>query len=391
MNLDAWRNELADIMPHIIELRRSLHRCPELSGCEEATSRRMVEEMKALGYSIRLYKGSYAVMAEMRNGDGPCVGIRADMDALPIVEKSDLPFRSVRDGVMHACGHDVHMSLAVGSATWFAAHRDRWHGTLKYFFEPSEETIGGGKQMVEEGCLENPKVDVVIGQHVNPRYAPGTFFAKPGYVSGASDELELTVRGCRSHGAYPEGGVDAIVIAAQIITAVQTLVSRTISPFQSAVITIGTIEGGTANNIISGEVRMTGTIRTLNEKTRSLLHSELHRTCEGIAAAMGGSCEVTITPSYGAVYNDDAAYAVIEDAAAEIVGREKIVVREAPSLGVDSFCYYVQDTPGVYYDIGSGISTALHTDTFLVDESCMLPGVAMQIASALGLGLAKEA
>jgi len=277
------------------------------------------------------------------------------------------------------------MALALGSAAWLAGHRDRWRGTVKYLFEPEEETVGGGQMMVAQGCMENPHVDVVIGQHMNPRYDAGTFFAKPGFVSGASDELRLTVQGRSCHGAYPESGVDAIVIAGQVVSALQTLVSRTLSPFDAAVITIGTIEGGEANNIVCGQVRMRGTMRTLSDKTRQLLKAALCRTAQGVAEAMGGSCQVEILPGYGAVYNHDEYYARVENAAAEVLGPARIVRREAPSLGVESFCFFLRDTPGVYYDLGSGKGTALHTDTFLVDEHCLMPGVAIQCASVLTL------
>ena len=199
------------------------------------------------------------------------------------------------------------------------------------------------------------------------------------------DEVEITVRGKSCHGAYPESGVDAIVIAAQVVTALQTMVSRTISPLDSAVLTLGTVQGGKACNIICGEVRMTGTLRTLSDKTRVMLKERIAQLASGVAQGMGGDAEVVITPGYGAVYNDDALYARMEPLAAELLGEDKIVRREMPSLGVESFGYFQKDTPGVYYDLGSGVGTALHTSTFRVDEDCLLPGVAMQCATVLEL------
>lgn len=380
-----WTEALREVMPRVIELRRALHRHPEVAGEEQWTRETIVAELRSLGIAVSLFDGCCGVMGVLRNGPGRCVGIRADMDALPVTEQTGLPFASAFPGVMHACGHDAHMALALGSAMWLSAHRDQWRGTVKWFFEPEEETRGGGQIMVAQGCLENPRVDIVIGQHMNPRYDAGVFFAKPGFVSGSSDEVALTVRGASCHGAYPESGVDAIVIAGQVVTALQSLVSRTISPFDPAVLTIGTIEGGQANNIVCGEVRMRGTLRTLSPQTRTFLKRRLTETAQGIAAAMGGSAEVEIKPGYGAVYNDDAAYAVIEREAEHVLGTEKIVRREAPSLGVESFCFFLKDTPGVYYDIGSGKGTALHTGAFRVDEDCLLPGVAMQCASVLAL------
>ena len=381
-----WEKELAEIVPHIIEVRHDLHRHPELSGQEVRTKQRVIEELTALGnIEIHEFDGSNAVMGVLKNGEGRCIAIRADMDALPVKEETGLPFASENDGVMHACGHDVHVAFALGSASWFSRNLDKWQGTIKWLFEPQEETIGGGKLMTEQGCMKNPTVDCVIGQHVNPSYETGMFFCKSGFVSGSSDEVVLTVRGTNCHGAYPERGVDAILISAQIITALQSLVSRTISPFDPAVLTIGTIKGGTANNIVCGEVHMRGTMRTLSDATRQKLKREIHSVVEGVAQSMGGSAEVQLNPGYGAVYNHDGYYAKIEDCAREILGEDKIVIRSAPSLGVESFCYFVSETPGVYYDIGTGVSTALHTSTFLVDENVFVPGIAMQCASVLAL------
>ena len=385
MDISQWEKELQAILPRVTEIRRELHRHPELSGEEKNTQALILSDLQRLGVETHTFKDCYGVMGVLKNGEGRCVAIRADMDALPITEETGLAFASDQPGVMHACGHDAHMALALGSAAWFAANREKWRGTVKWFFEPAEETFGGAQWMVQQGCMENPAVDVVIGQHMNPRYKAGVFFCKPGYVSGASDAISLRVTGKSCHGAYPESGTDAIVIAAQIVTALQTLVSRTLSPFDPAVLTIGRINGGTARNIVCGEVELEGTLRTLSPQTREKMKERIAAVSRQIASAMGGACEVDIQPGYGAVYNDDHAYSVIARCAEEIIGSENMVMREAPSLGVESFCYFVEHTPGVYYDIGSGIGTALHTPTFLVDETTLLPGVAMQCASVLAL------
>lgn len=385
MSLTYWQEQLKDVMPRVMEMRRWMHQHPELSGREVETQQLLIRELTDMGMEVHTFQDCYGVMGILRNGEGRCVAIRADMDALPVQEPADMPFASRTEGVMHACGHDAHMALALGSAIWLSKNKDKWQGTIKWLFEPAEETFGGGRLMVEQGCLDNPKVDCVIGQHMNPRYEAGTFFAKPGYVSGSSDELRMKITGKTCHGAYPEAGVDAIVIAGQVVSALQSLVSRTISPFDPAVITIGTIQGGTANNIVCGEVNMVGTMRTLSAETRAALKDRIVSVVQGVARAMGGDAEVAINPGYGAVYNHDGYYARIEALAAELVGQEKIVRREAPSLGVESFCYFLKDTPGVYYDLGSGVGTALHTSTFCVDECCLLPGVALQCASVLDL------
>lgn len=386
MNLKAWEQELAAVMPFVLEARRDLHRHPEVGGEEQWTRAYLEKALQGMGIPTQRFEGTCGVMAQVEGmRPGPCLGIRADIDGLPVEEETGLPFASEIPGRMHACGHDAHMALALGTAMYLSTHRERWAGTVKIFFEAEEETRGGAKFMVEQGCLEHPRVDWVIGQHMNPRYPAGTFFAKAGFVSGASDEVCLRILGHSCHGAYPESGTDAIVIGAQVITALQTLVSRNISPLDSAVLTLGTVRGGKASNIICGDVQYTGTLRTLSEKTRDMLKKRIPQLAAGIAQGMGGNAEVRIQPGYGAVYNDDALYAKIEALARDTLGADAVVRREAPSLGVESFGYFQKDTPGVYYDLGSGVGTALHTGTFVVDEACLLPGVALQCATALML------
>ncbi|MBR5429644.1 MAG: amidohydrolase, partial [Firmicutes bacterium] len=250
---------------------------------------------------------------------------------------------------------------------------------------PQEETTGGGALMVAQGCMKNPDVSCIIGQHVTPLYPAGTFYCKTGYVSGSSTDVRLTVRGKACHGAYPERGTDAIVIAAQVISALQSWSSRNRSPFEPAVFTLGTIEGGTANNIVCGEVRMAGTLRTLSNEIRKEAKERLAAIAEGVAAGMGGEAEMRFIPSYGPVYNNDRYYALVEQRALGLLGPERMVRRAAPSLGVESFCFFVQETPGVYYDIGSGVSTGLHTSTFLVDEAMLLPALALQCEAVLAV------
>jgi len=287
--------------------------------------------------------------------------------------------------VMHACGHDVHLALALGSAAWFSAHRDSWRGTVKWLFESEEETVGGGQRMVAQGCMRNPPVDAVLGQHMNPNYPTGTFYARPGFTSGSSDELRLTVTGSACHGAYPQRGVDAIVVTAQVVGALQTLISRSISPFEPAVLTFGVIQGGTAENIVCGEVTLRGTLRTLTPETETFLLERIRRTAEGVAAAMGARAALEVFPSYRPVYNEPALYETVAAQAERILGRERMVLQPAPSLGVESFSYFLKETPGVYYDLGCGVGTALHTPTFHVDEAVIPLGIEMQVASALAI------
>lgn len=386
MNMADWEKELSDIMPFVLEERRRLHQHPEVGGQEQWTRAELIRVLEDMGLTVTTFEDTCCLMTSIQGAaPGKCLAIRADIDGLPMAEETGLPFASGCPGCMHACGHDAHMALALGTAKYLSRHREAFAGTVKFFFEAEEETRGGAKLMVEQGCLEHPRVDWVIGQHMNPRYPAGTFFARPGFVSGASDELRLTVTGRSCHGAYPESGVDAIVLAAQVVTALQSLVSRGISPLDSAVLTLGTIQGGTANNIICGEVHLTGTLRTLSQRTRAQMKQRIPQLAQAVAQGMGGDAQVEILPGYGAVYNDDALYARLEPLARELLGEGRVVRREAPSLGVESFGFFQRETPGVYYDLGCGVGTALHTGTFTVDEACLLPGVALQCAAALTL------
>ena len=377
----SMRDDVRGLVPWVTECRREIHRHPEVSGEERETSARIRRELEALDIGVRTFGGCHSLMGVLGNGDGPCVAVRAELDALPIREETGLPFASENPGVMHACGHDVHMALALGSARWFAENRDRWRGTVKFFFESEEETVGGGQRMTAQGCMENPHVDCIVGQHVNPNHPVNSFYARSGAVSGASDELTLTVRGASCHGAYPEKGTDAIVIAAQIVSALQTLVSRTVSPFDPVALTFGTVRGGTAGNIVCGEVVLTGTLRTIRPETRAALNAKLRQVSEGIAAAMGGSAVMDIRRSYGEVVNDPVRYALVEELARALVGDGLMVPQAAPSLGVESFSFFLEHTPGVYYDLGCGVGTGLHTPTFRVDEAVLETGLALQVAA----------
>ena len=385
MDMQAWQTSLSPFMDHILAFRHALHMEPEVSGQEFEAKQRIIRELTQLGLEIKEIDGCCSVMGTLRNGEGPCVAIRADMDALPIREDTGLPFASRHDGVMHACGHDVHMALALGSAIWLSTHREQWRGTVKWLFESEEETVGGGQRMVAQGCMRDPEVRCIIGQHMNPQYPTGTFYSRCGCVSGYSDELHMVVRGKQCHGAYPQRGTDAIVIAAQIVTALQTLVSRTLSPFDPAVVTIGSIHGGSACNVVCGEVQLTGTMRSLTPETREHLRRHVCDTARGIARSMGGEADVQILDGYTAVNNDPRFYPVVEEIARELVGADRIAEQPAPSLGVESFCFFLKDTPGVYYDLGCGVGSGIHTPTFRVDEAIIPIGIALQCESVMAI------
>ena len=384
MSYGELKRRADEITPWITDARRELHMHPELGGQEANTQRFILDKMTELGIKAITYPGQTAVVGLIQGTfPGKTVALRADMDALPVQEVTGLPFASRIPGRMHACGHDAHMAIALGAARLLMENRARLHGQVKLLFEPAEETTGGARDMVAAGCMENPHVDAVLGLHMIPDQPAGVVYTKPGCVSGASDDIFLTVHGRGCHGAYPERGVDAVVIAAQIIMALQTLVSRNVSPLDSAVVSLGRIAGGAVKNVICDRVEIEGTLRTLKPETRAMLREKILSLPGSIAAAMGGSADVVLKDGYGAVYNDESLHEQFLTVAEGMVGKKNIVHRAYPSLGVESFSFFVANTPGMYYDLGCGVGSALHTGDFCVDESCLPAGASLQAAMVL--------
>ncbi len=385
-DLLAFTREADALADWVIAQRRQLHSIAELSGQEHATQGFLLETLAHMGIATRTIPGHCAVIG-LLTGDlpGPTVALRADMDALPIQEPADCPFASRQSGVMHACGHDAHMAIALGVAKLLSARKNRLQGCVKFLFEPAEETEGGTRHMMAAGCMEQPRVDAVLGLHMRPGMPVGQLTTRAGALSGSSDDVRITVRGHAGHGAYPEGGQDALVAAAHLVTALQTLVSRNVSPLDSAVLTLGTIEGGTASNVICEEVRLHGTLRTLRADTRALLHRRLEQVVAQTCAALDCTGSLHIEAGYPALINDSALTPIALGVMRGILGEDAVIIREQPSMGVESFSYFTQTTPGVYYDLGCGPGTGLHTHTFRVDEACLPLGVGLQSAITCAL------
>ena len=370
--LDAWA----------IERRRALHRRPELSGQEHETRAFLLAELEALGIERLPCDAGCAVVGLIRGGRAPTVALRADMDALPIQEPADAPFRSERPGVMHACGHDAHMAILLGAARLLTARKERLPGSVKLLFEPAEETSGGAQEMIAAGCLARPTVEAVVGLHVSSALPTGHMSVRPGVAHGASDAVTLTLRGKAGHAAYPEQGTDAIAIAAQVIAALQILVSRETSPLDSAVLSLGIIEGGAAPNILCDRVTVRGTLRTLLPETRERLKRRIAEVTEGVARALGGEGEARLTEGYGPVINDgpltDRAMAVGH----AVLGADRVHAAERPSLGVESFGFFAQRTRGLFWNMGCGLGPPIHAREFTVDEACIPAAARMQAALA---------
>ena len=371
----------------IINMRRELHRIPENGFQEFKTQRVIMDALDEIGipyttqrtWVIALIEGAHA---------GETVAIRADMDALPLNEPEGCPFRSEHEGMMHACGHDAHVAMALGAAKVLNGLKDQIHGRIKFLLQPAEESEGGAEPMVKAGAMENPHVDRVYGLHVMPNLPVGKVETRVGTLNASTDTVKLTIHGKAGHGAYPEQGTDAIVCAAQVITALQTIVARTVSPLQSAVLTIGVIEGGTAQNIICDEVRMRGTLRTANAALRAEMKERIAAVCQGIAAGMGCIAEVDIIPGYAALVNNEAEANRVKRVAGRLFGEENVVEKTAPSMGGEDFSFFSDCAPGAFFHVGCVKpewmpAPPLHSKDFRIDEDCLTIGTLMHVALAL--------
>jgi amidohydrolase len=370
----------------MVEVRRELHRNPEL-GLEEFDTARLLErELTALGIGYERWDTAVVGLIQGEE-DGPTVALRADMDALPIQEKTGLPFASTRPGRMHACGHDAHTTILLGAGRWLMENRGILKGNVKLFFQPAEETVGGAATMVERGCLENPKVDYVFGLHVMPYLPVGRVETRKGALNGCSTTLDMTVRGKGGHAAYPEKGIDAILIAAHVVVGLNNLVARYVSPLDSAVLTVGTIMGGSTSNVIAEEVRMSATLRATTDPIRDALVERVKAVVEGVSAAYGGSGTVDVTYGYAALVNDDEAVDMVEEVSRGLLGDGSLVWKEKPSMGVEDFSFFQKDTPGAFYHLGcavpGGENASLHNPRFVLNEDCLAVGAAMHVGLVL--------
>ncbi len=371
-----------------VRLRQELHRWPELGNEEFQTSDRILSELEELGIETRRMLATGIVGSLNHKQGKKTVALRADMDALPVTETVNLPFASERRGIMHACGHDVHMAVLLGTAMVLRKIQDEINGNVKFIFQPAEETTGGALRMIKKGCLE-PKTDYVLGLHVKPDLPAGTIGVKYGKVHASSDMFRITVKGKHSHGAYPEMGIDSVAAAAQIVTGVQSIVSRNVSPLNSAVITVGSIRGGTAVNLIADSVVLEGTIRSLDHNCRELLKSRLKEMTLLTAKAYGARAEVKFQKGYPVLINDNLVVEMIKDAAICETAVEKVVELKDPTMGVEDFAYYLEKAPGAFFFLGSGFkgreNEGIHSGGFEVDEKCIPVGIQVEVMSVLRL------
>ncbi|HLI28909.1 MAG TPA: amidohydrolase [Chloroflexota bacterium] len=368
--------EVAAALPRLIALRRDLHQHPELAFQERRTARVIAERLRAAGLEVREGVAATGVVALLEGGrPGPTVAVRADMDALPLEEEGDRPYRSRTPGVMHACGHDGHVAVAVTLAEIFARHRAALPGRVKFIFQPAEETAGGAERMIAEGVLEAPHVDRVLGLHLWNYVPVGQVAVKEGPIFASVDELRITVRGRGGHGAIPHDAIDPVVVAAHLVTALQALVSREISPHEPVVLTIGAIHGGTAFNIIPERCELLGTLRTFDPQVRRYLLERVEGLARGLTAAFRAEATVHTRASCPAVVNDRELTELVRRAAAAELG-EAAVVDTRGTLGGDDMADYLALRPGCYFFVGArnearGLDRSHHNPGFDFDEAAL--------------------
>lgn len=387
---DKLIEQALNIKSWLSEIRRDFHRYPELGMAEYRTRDKIIAYLTEMGIPFEKDIANTAVVGLIKGAkEGKTVALRADMDALPITELNDVDYKSVYEGKMHACGHDAHTTILLGAAKMLNEQKDQIQGNIKLFFQPAEETVGGAKPMIEEGVMENPHVEAVFGLHVAPDIPTGEIAVKYGQMNASSDTILITIKGENAHGAYPHRGTDAIVSAAHVISALQTIVSRNVDPQEAAVISIGVIQGGTQKNIVAKEVRMTGTVRTLNTNVREQVLKRIEEVIENVTRSMGGEYHFEVgTDGYVALINDDSMVNIVEGNGRELLGADKVVRMAKASMGVEDFAYFAATAPSAFYRLGcrneeKGIVHGIHTGNFDVDEECLPIGVLMQVKNVL--------
>ncbi len=387
---DAREQEIAraadGLRQKMIEQRRDFHMNPELSNREERTAKVVAERLRALGLDeVKTEVGKHGVVALLKGKlPGGVVAVRADMDALPIQETIDVPYKSKNPGVKHACGHDLHMTIELGVAEVLSKMRDRVRGTVKFIFQPAEEgppagERGGAPLMIAEGCLENPRPSAIFGLHVMPNIEVGQIGINSGPAMASSDRFSVTVRGKKVHGAYPHDGIDAVVVAAECVTALQSIRSRRINTQEPLVITLGSIHGGNRFNIIADEVKLEGTMRTLNEEVRAKAMEMMKQTLAGVTSAYGASYELEFGSNNAVTYNNPALVEATLPVMKRILG-DKNITTPLPQMGAEDFSAYQKVVPGFFYFLGvgnkaRGITAMVHTPEFDADEQSLVIGV----------------
>jgi hippurate hydrolase len=383
------REEAEGLLPGAVELRRRIHSEPELGLVLPETQRAVLDAIGDLGLEVATGGRTSAVVATLR-GDrpGPTLLLRADMDALPLVEETGLPFASRRQGSMHACGHDAHVAMLAGAARLLSRRRGDLTGTLKFLFQPGEEGYAGARILIEEGLLDaEPRVDGAFAIHVDSSLAPGRIATRPGPILAAGDVFSIDLAGRGGHASMPHLAVDPIPVACEIVMALQVMVTRRVDAFDPAVLTVTRLVAGTAFNVIPAAAQVQGTIRSLSDATRRLVRERMERVVAGIAAAHEVEAKVHVIPGYPVTVNHAGFTAFVRGVASELAGPEGCIDMRAPVMGAEDFSYILERVPGalVFLGVGpaGGRGEPLHSNRMLLEESALATGIALHAAVAL--------
>jgi amidohydrolase len=377
------------IFNDVVANRRHLHTNPELSFHEVATSAYVAGKLDELNIPyVRMADNGLVGLLKGSKPSDQVIALRADMDALPITEANDVPYKSQNVGVMHACGHDVHTSSLLGTATILSSLKEEFGGTIKFIFQPAEEKLpGGANLMIQEGVLENPKPHAVLGQHVMPLIDAGKVGFRAGKYMASTDEIYVTVKGKGGHGAQPQQNIDPVIITAHILTALQQVVSRFADPKSPSVLSFGKVIANGATNIIPNEVYLEGTFRTMDENWRNEAHIRMKKMAEGIAESMGGSCDFNIVRGYPFLINEEKLTASARAHAEDYLGKENVLDLDI-WMAAEDFAYYSQVADSCFYRLGTrnesrGITSAVHTPTFNVEENALSVSTGLMAYMAL--------
>jgi amidohydrolase len=370
------------VLPGLIKLRRRFHRFPELSNREFETTALIKSQLKRHRIATVPLRAKTGVLAVINRSAGTAVAVRSDMDALPIEEQTSLPFRSRNTGVMHACGHDIHMAVVMGAAIILNKLKDKIPGCVKFIFQPAEETPpGGAGRLIEEGVMRGPKVKIIFGLHVEPALATGRISLRDGPMMASVTDFDVTVTGRSGHAAHPHRAVDAIAVTSEIIESMQKIISREISPLSPVVITFGMVHGGSARNVIADRVVLKGTARALSPEIRKLLPRLIKRTADGICRARNAHHKIDIIASYPVLSNNVNANRILKNTFEELFGTG--LISEAPrTMGGEDFAFYLQKAPGAMFSLGTGNKRGgaykpLHSSEFMADEASIYYGTAL--------------
>ena len=385
-------SEARALLPRTVDLRRAIHRQPELGLDLPLTQAKVLDALRELPLEVRTGTRTTSVLADLRGAQpGQTIILRGDMDALPLHEDTGLPFASEHPGRMHACGHDAHTAMLAGAARLLAAQQAHLHGTVRFMFQPGEEGYGGAQVMLDEGLLEGaPPPSAAFALHATPRWAAGTVSTRPGPVLASADAFEITVTGRGGHASAPHMAADPVPVACEIVTALQTFVTRTISVFEPGVVTVGKIEAGTTHNIIPETAKLIGTVRTVSPRTRQHILDGLGRVAAGIAQAHGLSAETCIDDGYPVTVNDADFARFVLGVAGDLLGPPQAPEQATPQMAAEDFSYVLERVPGAMVSLGTrpnglaeGEAPAGHSNRYLLEEDALVTGTALYAAVAL--------